>query len=187
MTELPSNLWKSPVIQDRLIQEALFDCRYGVPAKPYFDVIVPQADTKSGHIQLRNYTPSMAEVAPHPIQTQFAKNLLDILMKEAHFNGLWLVGWTHPPTTYAALTEMDNAWQRLIIIWLDKDGDPQYTIDYDKPVIEIIADGLELHTQKIVGAHDQWREIYSDTKMKTDMALTEDQQKRMTLEALKDV
>lgn len=187
MTDLPENLWKSPVIQERLIQEALFDCRYGVPAKPYFDVMVPQADTKIGQIQLRNYTPSMAEVAPHPIQVQFAKNLLDILMKELHFNGLWIVGWTHPPTSYAALTEMDNAWQRLIIIWLDQDGDPQYTIDYDKPVVEIIADGLELHAKKAEDAHQQWRQIYSDTAMREDMALTEDQQKRMTLEALKKV
>ena len=97
MPDLPENLWKSPVIQERLIQEALFDCRYGVPEKPLFDVMVPQADTKIGQIQLRNYEPSLAQVAPHPIQVQFGKNLLDILMKELHFNGLWIVGWTHPP------------------------------------------------------------------------------------------
>ncbi len=187
MTDLPENLWKSPVIQQRLVQEALFDCRYGVPAEPFFDVIVPQADTKSDCIQLRNYTPSMSRVAPHPIQVQFAKNLLSILMKELHFNGLWIVGWTHPPTAYAALTDMDNAWQRLIIIWLDKDGDPQYTIDYDKPVVDIIADGLQRHVEKIEDAHQQWREIYSNERMKEDMLLTDEQQKRVTLESMKHV
>lgn len=184
-TLLPEKLWNSPVIQQRLLQEAMFDCRYGVPEKAYFDLIVPEADARSGQINLRNYAPSLGEPAPHPIQVQFAKNLQDVLMREANFDGLWIVGWTHPPTKYAVLTEMDNAWQRLVLIWLDADGDPQYTIDYDKPVIQIISDGIDLHAQKAVDAHDQWREIYGHDVMKDDMMLTEDQVSKKALESLK--
>lgn len=182
--DLPSNLWKSPIIKERLVLEANFDGNHGLPAKPFFWVLVPEADRKDGTIVLKNFEPSISNIEPHPLQQDFARGLQQELQKEAGFNGLWLVGWTHPPSSYGALTDTDNCWNRLIFIWHDKDGDPQYTVESELPFVNVIQHGMDYYVGLAHKSHDQWREIYSEKAMKQDMMLTEDQQKRMTLEAL---
>lgn len=185
--DLPSNLWKSPVIQSRFLLEANFEGHRGFAAKPYYWVIVPEADTKEGHIVIKNFKPNLQDAEPHPLQQDFAQGLQDQLMKEAHFYGLWTVGWTHPPSAYDTLTDTNNCWGRLIFIWHDKDGDPQYTLESELDFIEVIKHGMDYYLGLANDAHQQWREVYSDSILKSDMMLTEDQQKKASIEALKNV
>jgi len=186
MTDLPSNLWKSPVIKSRLLEEAAFEGQQGLAEKVFYWVIVPEADSKDGTIVLKNFKPNLTDIEPHEMQKHFVKELQRFLMKEIHFNGMWTVGWTHPPTSYDVLTADDNCWNRLIFIWHDADGDPHYTLESEMPFIQMVESGMQYYAELANQAHEQWREVYSSTRMKSDMMLTEDQQTKASLEALKD-
>lgn len=184
---LPSNLWKSPVIKARLQLEANFESNHGIAEKPFYWALVPYADSKDGFHVLQNYKEDLTHCDPHMMQQEFAKNLQRELQAEAHFDGMWLVGFTHPPTSYGTLTDTENCWNRLICIWHDEDGDPQYTVESDLPFINQIQSGVEYYIGLAFQAHEQWKEIYSSVTLKEDMGLDEDQQTKAAQEALKDL
>ena len=185
MKHLPDNLWKSPVIKNRLIVEANFECRRGMAEKPHYWCLVPQADTGAGTVVLRNYKDSMVDTDPHELQQDFARNVLLELQAQAHHDGLWLVGYTHPPSTYGSITDTDNCWGRLFCIWFDGDGDPQYTIESDADFIDMAKRGEQYWVGMSAQAHEQWKEIYGQKAMKRDMMLRESQTKKAALEALR--
>ena len=185
MTELPNNLWKSQVIKDRLYAEACFECDRGIADKSYYWVLVPQADIRADLVELKNYKPSITDVDPHEVQIAFAKDLQLALQKEAHFDGLWIVGYTHPPTTYETLTDTGNCWSRLIMLWLDTDGDPQYTLESDLNFHTQLEHGVEYYIKLAHDAHKQFEEQFSQSQLKKDMMLKEEEQRREALEALK--
>lgn len=182
---LPSNLWKSPVIKKRLYQEALFDCKWGVShEKPHYWCMVPQADEKMGAVTLKNYEASITNADPHEMQQIFARDIMTALQSEAHFDGLWLVGFTHPPSKYDIITDTNNAWGRMIMIWHDMDGDPKYTLESDLPFIEQMEHGVDYYVGLANQAHEQWNEAYGAEAMKRDFNLTEGQTRKAALEAL---
>ncbi len=185
MKSLPSNLWNSPVIKKRLAQEAAFECAWGVPDKKQYWCMVPLADSKDGFTVLKNYGTNHMNADPHEMQQVFARKIMTELQQKAHFDGLWLVGFTHPPTTYQTLTDTDNCWGRLIAIWFDEDGDPQYTLESDLPYIKQAEVGEQYYVGLANQAHDQWKAIYGKKAMKNDMMLKESQTSKAALEALK--
>jgi hypothetical protein len=172
MSKLPANLWQSPVIRQRLEQEASFECAWGISQKTYYWVQVPNADTKKGSITLKNYEESISDVNPHELQVVFAKELQEFLMKEAGFDGLWIVGYTHPPSTYGALTDTENVWNRLILLWCDEDGDPQYTAEFDRPFIELLQDGVLYFANQAHNAHQSYLETCGKRMIK-DLSIKE--------------
>lgn len=181
---LPNKLWESPVIKRRLAMESAFECNAGISAKKHYWVVVPQADTRKGCVTLKNFDVNIENVEPHEAQKEFAEDIQNILQQEASFDGLWVVGYTHPPSTYHALTDSQNCWDRLIMIWHDKDGDPQYTLESDRPFISLVNDGPEYWVEQAHVAHKSFLPIYGDDAMKSDMKLTEAQQKKAALDAL---
>jgi len=186
--KLPSNLWKSPVIKKRLFIEASFDSNYGVPDKKHYWIIAPEADSKNGKVVLKNFEPDeLLNIPPHPMQEHFAEELQGYLTKELNFNGLWLVGWTHPPQIQALLGDQDNCWSRLVMIWHDEDGDPQYTVESELPFANMIALGFQYYAGLANQAHEQWNEMYSGKVLKSDMNLSDNQQTTVALNALKGV
>jgi len=184
---LPSNLWKSPVIKRRLMTEACFECSHGISLKPFYWVIVPEADSKDGFHILQNYKASMIDVDPHDLQQDFAKGVQRELQQEACFDGLWLVGFTHPPSSYGVMTDTENCWNRTIMIWHDEDGDPQYTLESDLPFIEQVQHGINYYVGLAHKAHDQWKQVYSPAVLKEDMQLNDSDTSKVALEALKYV
>lgn len=185
MKTLPDNLWKSPVIKQRLAQEACFECRWGISDKKQYWCMAPFADSKLGVQILRNYEDSLTNCDPHDLQQDFARKIMQALQKQAHHDGLWLVGYTHPPSTYGVITDSENCWNRMIAIWFDDDGDPQYTLESDLPFIKQVEAGEQYYVGLAAQAHDQWKEIYGRRAMKSDMMLKESQTKQAALEALK--
>lgn len=185
MIYLPDNLWKSPVIQARLYQEACFECQWGISEKPHYWVIVPYADSKAGTNVLKNYEAGLTNADPHEIQQEFARIIYDGLMREAHYDGLWLVGYTHPPSTYGAITETDTVWGRLIAIWFDGHGDPQFTMESDLHIGQQLEAGEAYYVGLAMKSYEQWKEMFGPKAMKEDMMLHETQQRAEALEALK--
>ncbi len=185
MKSLPSELWNSPVIKKRLAQEATFECAWGVPDKKFYWCMVPLADSKDGIQILRNYKDSVMNADPHEMQQAFARKIMEELQQQCHFDGLWLVGFTHPPSTYGTITDTETCWGRMIAIWFDEDGDPQYTLESDLPFIEQAKAGEQYYVGLANQAHDQWKEMYGRKAMKSDMMLKDSQTSKAALEALK--
>jgi len=195
MKYLPHDLWKSPVIKKRLFAEACFECDWGIPDKKFYWCMVPLADSKSGFQVLKNYGTKPSNPDPHEMQQIFARRIMEELQHQCHFDGLWLVGFTHPPYTPGYLDflekhavvaqDIDNCWGRMIAIWFDEDGDPQYTLESDLPFIKQAEVGEQYYVGLAQQAHAQWKEIYGRGAMKQDMMLKEGQTHKSALEALK--
>lgn len=182
---LPQNLYDSLVIKKRLLQEAGFECAHGVPHKRHYWIVAPEADTRLGDILLRNFKPSFIDIEPHDSQQQFANMLQAVLQHNLHHDGLWLVGWTHPPSTaHAVRVDGDNAWGRMVMIWLDSDGDPKFTAESDLPFFKMIGRGVEYYAGLADQAYEQWKEMAGPQAMKDDFGVREDQQTKAALKAL---
>ena len=185
MIHLPENFWSSPVIKKRLANEATFECDRGEPEKPHYWCRAPMADTKDGSLILKNFEPSMMDCAPHEMQQEFARVVQEMLMVEAGFDGMWIVGWTHPPSTYGVITDTENCWGRLICIWLDAGGDPQFTLESDLDFTDMMESGEHYYVGLAHEGYQTWLGMYGKKALKEDMGLMESQMKHEALEALK--
>jgi len=183
---LPENIWNSPVIRKRLAQEALFESNRGVSQLPHYWMTVPEGDSKAGNIVLKNYETSPFNIDPHILQQEFALGVRKGLQREEHRDGLWIAGWTHPPShAHAIRVDGDNVWGRLIMIWLDEDADPQFTLESDMRFIEIVENGVGYYIRLAAEAFQTWDEHYGKKATKSDFALKEDQTSKAALEALR--
>ena len=182
---LPENIWNSPVLRKRFAAEAIFEGNNGFSEKPHYWFVAPEGDSKRGSVEIRNFKPSVFDIDPHELQKIFAQELQMKLQKEIHYDGLWVVGWTHPPATYDVIrTDGDNCWGRLAIIWLDCDADPQYTVESELEFAEILQNGKDYYVKLAEEAHQSWLETYGHKVMKSDMGLREDQLTKSALSSL---
>lgn len=183
--KLPENVWKSKVILNRLEAEARFESNFGFAEKKHYWFTVPEGDSKRGNIELRNFRPSEFDADPHPHQKGMAINLQSALQKEAGFDGVWIVGWTHPPSMAELIRiDGDNCWSRLVMIWLDEDADPKYTLESDIPIFEMIQNGIEYYLSLAHQAHEKWDEAYGKRAMKDDFQIKEGQMKKAALSTI---
>lgn len=179
---LPENIWNSPVIRNRLYAEACFEDGWG--AKHYW-VVVPEGDTGRGFITLKNYKEDFLKIDPHELQKLFAEELQGELQRNLHNNGLWIVGWTNPPAPGEVVREDgDNAWERLFMVWLDQDADPQYTFESTVPFVEMAANGARYYVDKCAECHEKYVEAYGKRALKDDFGISESQQTKKTLISL---
>jgi hypothetical protein len=122
---------------------------------------------------------------PHEAQMQFAYELQKILIQEAGFDGLWIVGFTHPPSTYSVITDTENCWGRLIMIWLDEDGDPQFTLESDRLFVEQFQDGPNYWVERAHEAYNAYLPVFGRKAMKADLLLKDgEHMRKAALESL---
>lgn len=181
MKSLPSNLWTSPVLLERMAAEAAFEGA----EKPHYWFVVPQGDTKREEIILKNFDENFLHVAPHELQQDFAKKLREMFQKEIGHDGIWMVGWTNPPSSGQAVAiDGDNCWGRLVFIWLDEDGDPQYAFDSFRPFISMLQEGAEYYANLAETAHDAWKQEFGKKAVKEDFGIKEHQISKDVLKSL---
>ena len=183
---IPENIWNSPVIRQRLLLEAAYECdTHGAPQHPFYWFNVPEGDTKRGALDLRNFVPTPFHIDPHALQMDFAREIREHLQSEEHHDGLWIVGWTHQPPQYEAIRiDGDNTWCRMVMIWLDEDADPQYTLESEVPFFQMVENGTSYYVGLAAEAYEKWQEIYSSKNLIKDMELKDDQISKPALEAL---
>lgn len=186
MKNLPENIWNSPTIRQRLFSEAQIESSRGRAEKPYYYFNVPQVDNPvQQSIELRNYYPSIFDIDPHDLQKELALKIRQALQHEVSHGGCWIVGWTHPPAQMEAIREDgDNVWGRLVIIWLDEDADPHYTLESDISFIAMATNGVDYYVRLAENAHEKWLKEYSPKVLKEDMGLKDDQQHKDSLSTL---
>jgi hypothetical protein len=182
---LPENVWSSRALRRRLEQEARFESNQGKAQKKHYWFTVPEGDTLRGDIALRNFTPGPFDIEPHPAQIEMARHLRGELQRGYHFDGVWIVGWTHPPATWDVIhVDGDNVWSRLVMIWLDGDADPQYTVESDMPIPVMIENGPEYYIGLCLQAHAAYTEAYSAEALKEDMGIKDAQTSKEVLSTI---
>lgn len=184
--KLPENTWKSKVLLTRLAQEALFECRWGIPDRGLYWFLIPEADTGRGQNTLKNYKTDIMTDDPHPAQIEMAREIHTLLTRGASMDGYWIVGWTHPPAQWEGLkVDGDNCWGRLAMIWLDEDGDPHFTVEFDRLFADMMDDGAEYFAAMAVQAYIDWSAEYRPEVLRDEMGLADKDMTKAVLEGLK--
>lgn len=98
-----------------------------------------------------------------PMQAEFARDCLRLFNKELHHDGAWVCVFTHPkpPEPLRVNTE----YKRFGFIFLDRDGDAQFTLDWEDGNTELLdfADvllaGLESWGDLVEAAWEEWHTL----------------------------
>ncbi len=143
----------SATLRQRLADEATFDD--GKPGAIWF--------------ALRRNDGRMVEVkgnalliAPHPMQVSWAMDMANWLNKDLHHDGFWIVAFTNPPANaylfQGVVLEPQPLYERWVIIWVDREGDPQFTIENDDEFIETMMVSPDDQVELCEGAWREWHE-----------------------------
>lgn len=123
----------------------------------------------SGHkIIERNYDPNlpiehMPVADPPPAQMVWADAICKLLNRECGHDGVWIVGFTHPPG-FADLVRVNPRfnWLRVIKLWMDNDGDVAFTCDCIDPWDAVAAQAPEHFVEQAEEAWNRWKTIMRD-------------------------
>lgn len=101
------------------------------------------------------------------MQMLWAARALKLLNRELHHDGAWVVVFTHPmPVEFesaAHASPRSSYYQRYALIWIDQDGDPQFSQEWqngqDTELIDftaVILCGIESTAQKCEASWQTW-------------------------------
>lgn len=155
----PDDVLKSLVVRGRLRREAKFESARGDDSKGHYWAITALPSTNQ-IVGCQNFTPSVFDIDPHPVQKQLAEALVRSLNRHVGHDGGWIVGFTHPPSQGNALrTDGDNVWGQLFCLWLDEDGDPQFTYETDRDPAEVVQDGVDYFIKMCDESYWRWEDL----------------------------
>jgi hypothetical protein len=170
----PDSVLESPIIEDTIKAQGEAESlgASGDNSKGHVWALTVRPSTR-GVVLLQNFTPTIMDIEPHEVQRSFARELLLVLNKEAGMNGGWVVGYSHPPTVGDALhVNGDNVWGRLFMLWLDQDGDPQFSVEADKPFHAVFEEGSMYYVGQCYKAYTEWSKLRGVNVLK-DLGFTE--------------
>lgn len=100
-------------------------------------------------------------------QVMFAQDVLTLVNREIHHNGAWVAFFTNPAPP-ASILNTETDFKRFGFIFIDGDGDPQFTVDWaegegdDFDFSDVLKSGLEAWGHKLEGAWAQWHHLMRD-------------------------
>lgn len=104
--------------------------------------------------------------SPSPDQLMWAGDVLKKLNRELHHDGAWVVVFTHvlPVSIESVLHNATHAdYGRYALIWLDQDGDAQFTVEWEAGITTDLVDftaillaGIHSTVQKCDAAWTTW-------------------------------
>lgn len=133
-----------------------FQGRHGVTYMPnYADIVVKYVGDvrKPSGMILR--AENFYKVAPW--QDHHARELVRKLNAQLHHDGAWAVMWTNP-TPDGMPTEIKISFQ-------DVDGDPQFVIDCERTLADLMTTGPESHMENCERAYQQWKQWQVDMEI----------------------
>lgn len=148
MHKLDDELVRSQTIDDRLHAEAL--------NTPFIAWI----ERSNGEIL--EYAKGLS---PKPEFKVFAIDIMTALNRHMPNGGAWIVQWSDPkpyenPGNLIMLDAIEYA--RFVIIWIDVDGDPQFTIEFDDNFNEALTMGVDPWLERGASAWNHWRMLMHD-------------------------
>lgn len=114
--------------------------------------VLSQAALQAGHL------PPLAE------QVMFAHDMVGALNRHLHHDGKWIVAFTHPSEHSARVIGQAGAvyWNRWFFLWVDKDGDPQFTMENDDLFVETLTAGPDRWMEEAEQAWQTWKHHMRD-------------------------
>lgn len=113
---------------------------------------------------LVKFNPRSPALAPE--QMLWADVILAFLNKELHHDGAWVVVFTHPkPSPSQCTMHAPNHcdYERYGLIWLDADGDAQFTMEWAagegelRDFADVMIAGKESTVEKAEAAYQAWK------------------------------
>ncbi len=114
-----------------------------------------------------------------PMQAIFARDVITMLNKELHHDGVWLIVFT-APGALAHMLQSVNEYTRFTVMWLDKDGDLHIRIEWvagetdELDFADVLESGLESWGERCEQAWQMWN-------MMTHQVLEAERQKTVML------
>lgn len=108
-----------------------------------------------------------------PGQFIWAEEVLRLLNRELHFDGAWVCCFTDPvrPQPLTVLHAPSSHWMysRYCLIWIDRDGDPQFTQEWVagensdfRSWADVVNAGIVSTAQKCATAWQAWKLMMRD-------------------------
>ena len=109
---------------------------------------------------LQNSESKLIEHATGPAivadQKMFAADMIPALNKHLHHDGAWLIVFCDPaPGTFVPIAGTN--YGRFVIMWMDKDGDVQFPIEFDRDFTFYLIEGPDLMLEKCEAAWQNWK------------------------------
>ena len=79
-------------------------------------------------------------LSPTPEQAIFSRDMCEALDKELAYNGSWVVQWVKPMPVGNLLCNPPE-YSQVNFLWLDEDGDVQFTIEAEHNIITLLSSG----------------------------------------------
>lgn len=105
-------------------------------------------------------------------QSMFAQDLLRRLNRELHHDGAWAIVFTHPRPDdlpgHALLASVPWQYARFAIIFIDRDGDPAFTLEWvqgdgdEFDFADVMLSGIESWCDRCETAWQSWRHLMHD-------------------------
>lgn len=97
---------------------------------------------------------------PLPYQQMFCRDLGAGLNRHLHHNGAWIVGLVEAkPLLVIDEAGAGRDYERAILLWVDEDGDPQFTIEVEDDWSRILSVGPDHWINKAEEAWLRWRHM----------------------------
>jgi len=92
---------------------------------------------------------------PDPVQQMFVRDMATALNRHLRHDGAWIVALTDP-APQLLVVDATAEYQSWLLLWLDEDGDPGFTIDNDEPFWRVLQQGPNHWLAQADAAWDQW-------------------------------
>lgn len=115
----------------------------------------------------RNFDPrdkSLYAVPDVPVdQMLWAEEACRVLNKECHHDGMWVVGFTHPPSLGDLVAvNKQEFWKRIVKVWLDADGDVSFTADCVDPWWAVAQQSTDHFINQSEQSWKHWQTLMRD-------------------------
>jgi len=115
--------------------------------------------------QYLDYNPGSPEL--EEMQAVFARDLLRMLNRELHHDGAWVIVFTDPAPPQA-LISLKWEYRRFAILWLDRDGDPHFSVEWlqgesdEFDFADVLLSGIESWVARAETAWQEWKMLMRD-------------------------
>lgn len=150
----------SKLLRMRLDKEAAEDkdMSPGISARWYASKVLSDG---TGVIE-RNYPSVFSGDDPPAYQQFWLDTMCQGLNSQIAHDGAWIVAWTHQPLLIEYMNRNPIEWRRFVMIWVDKDGDPQFVVDNIEPFAVIATVDQEKFIEDGENAYQYWSHLMND-------------------------
>ncbi len=110
-------------------------------------------------VPLSNGRIEIAGPGKDPVWTHrlFGSKIVEYLNHEINYDGAWILIWIKPENNSSIILPDGVSYTEIRILWIDKDGDVQFTVEIDDDLSEMVKLGYHYWVEQCEDAHGHWR------------------------------